>query len=269
MEKNSLDALKEIAKEIFSVARPLLGTAESGRVVGSGFGGDKTVLIDEAAEQAIIRYLERNGLACTFIGEERGVQKIGANPGFYLIADAVDGTTNAVRGINFVSASLAISPTDCLDDLEAGVVMNLFDGGIYEAEKGKGARYNGGKIRPSGTAALEDSVLSVDVSRTPRSVERTASLMKAVKGVRALGSAAMEICHVASGLLDAYVDLRGKLRTLDMAAGMLILREAGGIFLQPDGEGFHGFSLTDLNRFSVVAAANKEIYDKIVSLVSK
>jgi len=267
LNRKSLDILKEIAAEVYSVVHPLLGTLESGRIIGSGFGGDKTRLIDEVAEEAIIQYLKRNRLSCIFIGEERGVQKLGGKPRFYLIADAVDGTTNAVRGINFVSASLAISSTDRLDDLEAAVVMNLFNGGIYSAEKGKGARYNGKTIKPSEIVSLRDSVLSIDLSRTPEAVAKVVPLMKTVKSVRSFGSAALEICHVASGFLEAYVDVRAKLRTLDIAAGMLILKEAGGVFLQPDGEGLHGVSLTELKRFSVVAAANEEIYREIVSLI--
>lgn len=269
LRKKRLDYLRGIAKEVYSAVHPLLGASESGRIVGSGFGGDETKLIDEVAEDAIFRYLRRNRLSCMFVGEECGVQKIGEDPSFFLIADAVDGTTNAVRGIDFVSTSLAISPTDRLEDLEAAVVMNLSHGGIYEAEKCKGARYNGKSIEPSKTASLEDSVLSVDISRTPGIIGKVSSLMETVKSLRAFGSAALEICHVASGFLDAYVDVRTRLRTVDIAAGMLILREGGGVFLQPDGKGFHGVPLTELNRFSVIAAANEEIYKKIVSLVGK
>jgi myo-inositol-1(or 4)-monophosphatase len=267
LDLKSLDVPREIAREVYTVVHPLLGTSKSGKIVGSGFGGDETKLIDDVAEEAIIQYLKRNSLSCTFIGEERGVRKIGEKPIFYLIADAVDGTTNAVRGIDFVSASLAISPTDRLGDLEAAVVMNLSNGGIYEAERGKGARYNGKTIKPSDIVVLKDSVLSVDISRTPETIEKVVPLMKTVKSVRSLGSAALEICHVASGFLEAYVDVRAKLRTLDIAAGMLILREAGGIFLQPDGKGFQGVSLTEMNHFSVIAAGNQKIHDEIISLI--
>jgi len=265
----SLDILREIAREIYSAVHPLLGTSESGMVVGSGFGGDKTRLIDAIAEEAIIQHLKRNHLSCMFIGEECGVQKIGEKPRFYLIADSVDGTTNAVRGINFASTSLAISSADRLDDLEAAVVMNLDNGGIYMAERGKGAQCNGKRIKPSEMTVLKDAVLSIDISRTPDIVERVVPIMKIVKSVRSLGSASLEICYVASGLLEAYVDIRRKLRTVDIAAGMLILKEAGGVFLQLDGKEFYGVPLTELNRFSVIAAANHEVYNEIVSLISK
>jgi myo-inositol-1(or 4)-monophosphatase len=264
---NSLDILKEIAREVYTVVHPLLGTSESGKIVGSGFGGDETKLIDDTAEEAIIQYLKRNHHSCVFIGEEHGVQQIGENPVFYFIADALDGTTNAVRGINFVSTSLAISPTDRLGDLEAAVIMNLSNGGIYESERGKGARYNGKEIEPSGTVFLRDSVLSVDISRTPEIVGKLVPLVKIARSVRSLGSAALEICHVASGLLEAHVDIRAKLRTLDIAAGMLILREAGGIFVQLGGKRFQDVSLTEMNHFSIIAANNEKIREKVVYLI--
>jgi len=262
-----LIALKQMAKQVYSVVHPLLGSSESGKILGSGFGGDKTRLIDAIAEETIVQHLRHNCVSCTFVGEERGVEEIGDQPDFYLITDAVDGTTNAVRGIGFVSASFAVSPTDRLDDLEAAVVIDLSNGAIFEAEKGKGARYRGKKIKPSDTAVLEEAVVSVDVSRASETVDRLVPLMKTVKSVRSLGSAALEICQVASGFLDAYVDIRSKLRTLDIAAGMLILKEAGGLFIQPDGGGFEDVSLTELKRFSVIAAANEEVCKGIVSLL--
>jgi fructose-1,6-bisphosphatase/inositol monophosphatase family enzyme len=110
--------------------------------------------------------------------------------------------------------------------------------------------------------------VSVDVSRSVESVRKTAPIMGRVKGLRALGSASLEICHVACGLLDAYVDLRGILRTVDFAAGMLIVKEAGGVFLQPKGESLPNVPLTEVKRFSVVASANMSIFNEIASLIN-
>jgi len=265
---NHIAVLKEIAKEVYSAVNPLLGTGESKQVLGKGFGGDQTLLVDEVAEKAIIDYLERHRIACTFIGEERGVQRLGNKPEFYLIADAVDGTTNATRGIDFVSTSLAVAPTDDLGRIEAALVMNLCDGETFEAEKGKGSRSNCKEIRTSDVVSLGEAVLGIDVSRSPDSVEPTIPFMQKAKSVRSFGSAALEICHVASGRLDAYVDLRGMLRALDFAAAMLIVKEAGGIFVQRDGRGFDGYRLSELNRFSVLAAANENIYRELASNIS-
>ncbi len=261
--------LTDLAKEIFSAVHPLLGTAKSREVLGLGFGGDKTRFIDAVSEEAVIRNLEKKGFSCILIGEECGVKEIGPSPQFYLVLDGVDGTTNATRGIGFASASIAISPTRWLRDIEAAVVIDLYNGGIYSAEKGEGAKFNGKPIKTSNIKTLEEAVLSIDISRSPGSIEKIAPLVSKARGVRALGAASLEICHVASGLLDAYVDARGKLRTMDFAAGMLIVKEAGGIFLQPNGEDIPNVQLTELQSFSVIASANKDIFDEIFLLINR
>jgi len=263
-----MNCLKEIAREVYSAVKSLLGTSESKKILGKGFCGDQTLLIDEVAENTIINYLKRQKISCTFIGEEHGVQKFGKKPAFYLISDAVDGTTNATRGISFVSTSLAVSLTDDLGRIESALVMNLCTGEMYEAERGKGSKYKGEKIKTSETAFLKDAVFGIDISHAPNSVEPTVPFLKIVKSVRSFGSASLEICHVASGRFDAYVDLRGMLRPLDIAAALLIVKEAGGIVLQPDGEGFDGYPLSEMNRFSVVASANENLHREIMSVIS-
>ncbi|MEM1990483.1 MAG: inositol monophosphatase family protein, partial [Candidatus Bathyarchaeia archaeon] len=245
-----LNLLINIAREIYSAVHPILGTIKAGEIVGSGFGGDRTRLIDALSEEAALKFLERNNVSCIFVGEECGVRRVGGSPGFYLVVDGVDGTNNAVRGIKFASASIAMSPTGYLGDLEAAAVIDLFDGGVFSAIKGYGARYNDKPIKTSSVSSLKDAIVSVDVSRSMDSIRRSMPIMGRVRGLRALGSASLEICHVASGFLDAYVDLRGMLRTIDFAAGMLIVREAGGLFLQPNGEDIPNVPLTEIRRFS-------------------
>ncbi|MCD6325856.1 fructose 1,6-bisphosphatase [Candidatus Bathyarchaeota archaeon] len=267
MNQINLDVLMEISKNIYRTVHPFLGSREGGKAIGIGFGGDLTRFIDQIAEKAVVEYLKEKGLSCILIGEEGGVQKIGENPEGYLIVDAVDGTTNAVRGINFSSASLAAASKDSLEDVEAAAVINLFDGELYVAEKDKGARLDGKKITTSKASELKNSIVSIDVSSTPERLNRVIPVMKTARRVRSLGAASLEICHVASGALDAYVDLRGKIRTLDFAAAMLILRESGGVFSLLDTDEQMEIPLTELRRFSIVATASERLYSQIVSLI--
>jgi len=268
MSRIDLDILTDMAREIYRTVHPLLGLPESGRTLGIGFGGDLTRSIDQTAEKAVIRYLEQKDLSCILVGEEIGVRKIGKNPKEYLVVDAVDGTTNAVRGISFASSSLALATTDSLRDIEAAAVINLFDGELYAARRNEGARRNGKKIAPSKTSTLKESIVSIDVSSTPERLDMVIPLMKAARRVRSLGAASLEICHVASGALDAYVDIRGKIRTLDFAAAMLILRESGGFFSLLDIDEEEEIPLTELKRFSIIATANENLYSQIISLIS-
>jgi myo-inositol-1(or 4)-monophosphatase len=265
---NYLEILKEIGKRVYSAVQPLLGYTESAKIVGLGFGGDNSRYIDFVAEDVIVQYLQRKNLSCTFIGEERGVQKIGKDPNFFLISDSIDGTTNAVRGIDFFSTSLAISPSNQLKEVEAGLVMNLYNGETYTAEKGKGAQYNGKEFKPSDKRSLDDAVLSINFSQTPKILKRIESIVKIAKSIRSFGAASLEMCYVASGIIEAYIDIRKKLRPTDIAAGTLILKEAGGIILQPNNSEF-SVSLTEKNHLSVIAASNIDIYRNIVSLMKE
>jgi len=267
MNQIDLDVLIDISKSIYRTVHPFLGSRESGRTMGKGFGGDLTRFIDQIAEKAVVDYLKKKGLSCILVGEEGGVQKIGEKPEEYLIVDAVDGTTNAVRGIKFASASLAAASKDSLEEVEVAAVINLFDGELYAAEKDGGARLDGKKISTSKVSELKDSIISIDISSTPERLSRVIPVMKAARRVRSLGAASLEICHVASGALDAHVDLRGKIRTLDFAAAMLILRESGGVFGLLDADGQKEIPLTKLKRFSIVAAASERLYSQIVSLI--
>jgi len=267
MNEIGINVLVEISKEIRNAVHPFLGSSEGGRIVGIGFGEDRTRLIDKIAEEVVVKYLKRNSISCILIGEEGGVQEIGENPKRYLIVDAVDGTMNAVRGIGFASSALAFASEDNLKDVEAAAVMNLFSGELYVAEKNKGAWRNGKRITTSKTTDLKSSVISMDLSPVPERMSAIIPVMKATGRVRSLGSASLEICCVASGLLDAHLDMRGMLRTFDFAAAMLILQEAGGIFNLLEVDERDEIPLTKLRHFSIIAAANKELYSQIISLI--
>jgi len=269
LKENWLGILLDLANDVYLAVNPILGTPESREVVGRGASGDLTMRIDIVAENIIIQHLEREKISCIFIGEEKGIQKIGDKPEVYLVVDSIDGTTNAVRGISFVSTSIAVSPTNRLSGIEVAVVKKLDDEGTYTARKGRGAYYNRKKIDPSKVTKVEDAVLSVELSRTPEIVEKAVPILRKAKVLRSLGSAALEMCYVASSRLDGYIDIRGKLRTTDIAAGALILKEAGGILLKPDGQELNDVPLVEINHFSFVAAANREIFQDISSLLGK
>jgi len=123
-----LKALTEMAKSIYRAANPLLGSNNGGRIVGRGFGGDNTRLIDRVAEDIVIKYIRDKNIPCIFIGEENGILKFEDKADTYLVVDAIDGTTNAIRGLKFTSASLAVASGDTLKDIELAVVISLSNG---------------------------------------------------------------------------------------------------------------------------------------------
>jgi myo-inositol-1(or 4)-monophosphatase len=255
----------EMREEILSVYQ----TKEAGRGFGVGAGGDIKRKIDLVAENALINTLKEHHASCTLVSEESGTRLIGAEPSkFILTADPLDGTTNALRGLPFTATSLAVSRKSRLKDVEVGLVTDLQHNVVYAAERSRGAFRNKVKIKPSITSSLEDAVVGVDFNtlKAREIVYQMIRVFEQTQHLRHLGANALEICYVADGTTDAFIDLRGKLRVTDMAAAQLILREAGGIITTFEGEDLDA-PLDPTQRVSLIAAANKTICTKIHNLL--
>ena len=249
---------------------PFFGSRDAGIGFGTGAGGDVMKKIDLVAEKALIDILEGHEVSCTLISEETGTKRIGSQPSdFYLTIDPVDGTTNAVRGLPFMATSIAVSRAPYLRDVEMALVSDLFHNITYTARRDKGAYRNEKRIKPSKTSSLEEAVVGVDFN-TLRLGELVASLegmLIRTKHLRHLGANALEICYVADGTTDAFIDIRGKLRVTDMAAAYLILLEAGGIMVTPEGTELN-VPLAATQRVSFIAAANTKLYETIRRLLA-
>lgn len=260
-----LDLLKECSRRMRREILPLFGSPDAAIGFGTGAGGDVMKKIDLVAEKALIDVLEDHDASCTLISEETGTKKIGTQSSeFYLTTDPVDGTTNAVRGLPFMATSIAVSKAPYLQDVETALVSDLFHNVTYTAQRDKGAFRNGEKIKPSTRSSLEEAVLGVDFN-TLRLGELVASLegvLIRTRHLRHLGANALEICYVADGTTDAFIDIRGKLRVTDVAAAYLILLEAGGIMVTPEGTELN-VPLAPDQRVAFIAAANEKIYRTI------
>ena len=133
--------------------------------------------------------------------------------------------------------------------------------------KGEGVHRNGQKIAPSQLASIESAVVGLDLNafKVLEIVPRLAGLMQKTKHVRHFGANALELCYVADGTTDAFIDIRGKLRTTDVAAGWLILKEAGATITTPDGEPLNA-KLSPKQHVSFIAAGNPKIHRIILDL---
>jgi myo-inositol-1(or 4)-monophosphatase len=254
-----------------NAAVPLFGASEARDGFGRGAGGDIKKRIDLAAEDALIQTLQKNHASCTLISEEAGVKTIGDSLSeFYVTADPVDGTANAVRGVPFVAMSLAVSRKPMLSDVEVALVADVMRNATYTAEKGRGAYKNGQRIKPSETAKLEEAFVGVDFStfQARQLVDQLAGVLQRTRHLRHLGANALEICYVADGTSDAFIDIRGKLRVTDIAAAYLILLEADGVFTTPEGNKLDA-QLDPKQRVSLIAAANKSMHNTIVNMIRK
>jgi len=262
---NRLLLLKECAQNIREKALPLIAKPEAAETYGKGAGGDQMKKIDLIAEKALIDVLERNRASCTLISEESGAKKIGRESSeYYLTTDPIDGTTNAIRGLPFVAASLATSRTRNISDIDTALVSDILHNITYTATRGQGAYRNDQKIGPSTESSLEDAVIGIDLG-TPKKRELTPhfiNLLQRTKHLRHLGANALELCYVADGTTDAFIDMRGKLRVTDMAAAYLILLEAGGTMTTPEGKELT-VPLTPTQTVSFIATGNKQLYEAV------
>ena len=201
-----METLRDCALEIGEVV---------GQHRGRGLSGQRPTQyhLDLAADDVALRVLTGAGLRV--VSEESGASGRGD---ITVVVDPIDGSTNCDRGVPFFATSLAAVRGGTL---VAGLVVNLATGTVFEAEAGSGATRDSEPIRVSGARELATSIVSF--SGTP-------SRHLGWAQVRAMGAASLEICLVADGSLDAYaVAQQSTLHPWDYLAGLLILREAGGI----------------------------------------
>ncbi|MDH5483132.1 MAG: fructose 1,6-bisphosphatase [Candidatus Bathyarchaeota archaeon] len=250
---------------------PLLTTLNQPQPdLGIGAGGDAIKQVDLIAENAIINTLEEHELSFTVISEESGIKECGESPyDCYVTADPIDGTTNLMRGIPFYATSIAISTKPALNTVFAALVADLFHGITYTAQKGVGAYRNNQKITPSKETSLKEAVIGMDLNtyKIKEMIPKLTSLIQETKHIRHLGANALELCYVADGTTDAFLDFRGKLRTTDMAAAWLIIQEADAIITTPEGKPLNA-RLDPKQKVTFIAVANKKI-NKIISALIK
>jgi myo-inositol-1(or 4)-monophosphatase len=210
-------------------------TAERARETGSrGEGGDQTLVIDEAAEDAVfaeLQALHDAGARFTAVSEERGSVDFG-DPGVIVIVDPIDGSMNAKRGMPHHSISIAVADGPTMGDVVFGYVYDFGPSEEWIARRGQGAQLDGRTLDPlAGERRSSDDKLEMLglESADPVWIRDAGDELAAVAHrIRALGTIAVTLCQVAAARLDGMVTLRG-CRAVDAAAGQLIVREAGGL----------------------------------------
>lgn len=219
-------------------------------------------LLDKQAQDAIIKTLYKLEIGVTLISEE-GDQVFGDGR-YTMVADPVDGTTNLARGLSPAVTSISVSETDHQSGTVAGIVTNFFTGETFYAEKGMGATLDGATINTAPDIRYRHGMIGMDISKNP-SMDRVGRLIGASRHVRQQGCCAMSLCNVAAGTLDAHIDLRGIVRATDVSAGLLMIKEAGGIYAI-NGELFGNMELTQDTRVELVAASNPRLLKEIESI---
>jgi len=259
----SIDLLKQIALNVYNAIHPILGSKEAAEKTQKGAGGDISMQIDLFAEKIVINTLESEKVDILLISEEIGEKYIGnKNKAIknqnVLIIDPVDGSNNAVRGIPYCSVSIAYAIGDKIRNIKKAVVLDLNTKDMYWAEKGKGAFFNDSKIHVSDKDILQKCFFELNLSKKNimENLMRLSPIIKRFYRVRILGSTALTICLIAKGSIEAFINLRKSNRLVDVAAGILILKEAEGKFFSLVGNELEDKLSINL-RFPFIACNNK------------
>jgi myo-inositol-1(or 4)-monophosphatase len=189
---------------------------------------------DRRAEEMLRAELEHARPGYGFVGEEGGVQE-GTDKSHRWIVDPLDGTLNFLHGIPHFAISLALEREG---SIVAGLIYNPANDELFTAERGKGAFLNDQRLRVAGRRRLADAVVACALPHPSRGdVALTRSehvtLQTKVAGLRRFGAAALDLAWVAAGRLDGYWER--SLAPWDMAAGIALVREAGGFVTDLDG----------------------------------
>ena len=189
--------------------------------------GDYVSQADRKAEEIIHTELSRARPGYAFLMEERGAVA-GDDDQHRWIVDPLDGTTNFLHGLPIFSISIALERQG---QIVAGVIYNPAMDELYTAERGGGAFMNDRRLRVAGRTKLSDAVIGTGVPHLGRGhhgnyLVELRNVMAEVSGIRRIGSAALDLAYVAAGRMDGFWE--EPLAPWDVAAGILLIREAGG-----------------------------------------
>jgi myo-inositol-1(or 4)-monophosphatase len=234
LEADWLGACRRAADGLREVLRENPTTRDRLRETGTiGSGGDQTLLIDEWAEDAVFRELERlhgDGHRFCAVSEERGVVDFG-DDSVRVVIDPIDGSTNAKRGLTHHALSVAVADGPTMADVAFGYVLDLGPEEEWWARRGEGAFLDGVRLDPPGERRDEAGKLELVAieSAAPRWIAAAGDeLERTVGRVRAIGSIAISLCQLAATRVDGMATL-WKCRAVDAAAAQLIVRESGGL----------------------------------------
>ncbi len=215
---------------------------------------------DHRAEETLVHELQKARPGYSFLTEESGVIA-GTDTTNRWIVDPLDGTTNFLHGIPLFAVSLALEREG---QLVAGVIYNPILNELYVAERGQSAFLNDRRMRVAARKNLADAVVAtgtpnVGTDGHDEFIAELRTLMVKTAGIRRNGSAAMDLAWVASGRLDGYWE-RG-LSQWDMAAGIVILRECGGLVSGATGNG-------DMMETGSIVAGNETIHAALIANIA-
>jgi myo-inositol-1(or 4)-monophosphatase len=263
--RSAVQGLRDVLVEHPTSRERVVETGERGE------GGDQTLVIDAAAEDAVFAQLDRlyaAGARFTAVSEERGYVDFGS-PDALVVIDPIDGSMNAKRGLTHHALSIAVAEGPTMADVVFGYVYDLGPGEEWRAVRGGGAFLNDAALdaappeRRKRDGRLE--LVAIE-SADPRWLAASSDALVNVTGrLRAIGSIAVSMCQVAQTRVDGMATL-WKCRAVDAAASQLVVRESGGLVAFTAMDEPLGAPLDLEPRSPVVAARTEEALRELATL---
>lgn len=240
-----LEALLKKAGKLFADRNAAAHTREKGIA-------DYVTEVDFAVQQFIRRRLEELYPEVQFLSEEKSNEEIDKD-GLVWVLDPVDGTTNLIHDYRASVISLALMQKG---SVVLGMIYNPYTDELFSAQKGEGSYCNGQKIEVSGAETMEKCLIAIGTSPYYKEMAEEnfkvfQAIFKDCQDIRRSGSAALDLAYVACGRIEAYFERN--LKIWDYAAGMLLVREAGGRVTDYRGND------ADTEMISNITAANPKI----------
>lgn len=226
--------------------------------LGRGAGGDVTLGVDRAAEDAVLHELEALGTPLTLVSEELGVRELGGGGPPLVVLDPIDGSLNAGRGLPAFATAVAVADGPAMAGVRVGLVRDHGTGEEFSAVRGRGAWLDGAPLDPTPADAGRLEIVMLEGASPARVVRAARALEGRVARLRAIGSLALSLCHTAAGRGDAMAGL-GPGRAVDIAAAQLVAREAGLVVGIPAAEALAAAPLDLTTRYPVIAARDEAV----------
>jgi len=258
---DKIDFFRELGREAFSLVGSLKDPL---KVVGVNPLGQKTMKIDLALEDLVVKRLNESRIAGLLVTEEKGEIKLAGKKGV-VVLDPLDGSNNYRRKVPSYGFIICLADGRRYQDITHSYIMDLATGVEYWAVKGKGAFMNGKRIKTSSETNLAKCILEYDPNNNQEIYKRIMPLLEGVKDVRRFGANALALCYIANGAHQIFVDLENRLSVIH-SAGLKIAEETGAVVSNTRGKRINP-PLSEDSYLSFVCTANKILHRKVLKLV--
>jgi len=234
------------------------------KAIGVGAAGDKTFPIDRIAEDIIISGLESSGLPLSIVSEEYGLKELKGG-GKKVLIDPVDGSKNAISGIPFYCTSIAIADGNTIGSVGVAYVVNLINGDTFWAERGKGAFLNDERVMAQRDEGFY--LIAYEAQSPSRDIPQIMPLLSRSHKTRCLGATALDLAYLASAAISVFVNPSPS-RSFDFAGGWLLVKEAGGVFTDMEGNSIEGVEIGLKKSTPLLASGNERLHERALRILS-